>query len=126
MRRPFFSGLALPARRRDMEHRASGPLNGLMVGGGAQYRGPGLITYRVATDGRPVYTDAYTQANAMIAYGLKLSRRVDFRVQLNIDNLFDLQDPQPVQGASRWERRPCLCGTAWLTRYRCRYRAGSP
>jgi outer membrane receptor for ferric coprogen and ferric-rhodotorulic acid len=76
----------------------SGRLNGLMIGGGAQYRGPALITYRVSTDGKPVYTDAYTQANAMLAYSMKLGRKVDFRVQLNIDNLFDFQDPQPVQG----------------------------
>jgi len=76
----------------------SGRLAGLMLGGGAQYRGPALITYRVATDGKPVYTDAYTQANAMIAYSMKFNRKVDFRVQLNVDNLFDFQDPQPVQG----------------------------
>jgi hypothetical protein len=76
----------------------SGRLNGLMLGGGAQYRGPALITYRVATDGQPVYTDAYTQASAMIGYSMKLSRKVDLRVQLNVDNLFDFQDPQPVQG----------------------------
>ncbi len=76
----------------------SGAFNGLTLGGGAQYRGPALITYRVATDGKPVYTDAYTQANAMLAYGLKLSRKVDWRIQFNVDNLFDFQDPQPVQG----------------------------
>jgi hypothetical protein len=76
----------------------TGPLDGFTFGGGAQYRGPALITYRVATDGRPVYTDAYTQANAMLAYSRKLSRGIDFRVQLNVDNLFDFQDPQPVAG----------------------------
>lgn len=75
-----------------------GPLNGLTFGGGAQYRGPALIAYRVATDGRPVYTDAYTQANAMIAYGMKLGRKVDWRIQFNVDNLFNFTDPQPVQG----------------------------
>jgi outer membrane receptor protein involved in Fe transport len=69
-----------------------------MIGGGGQYRGESLITYRVATDSKPVYTEPYTQANAMIAYSMKLGRKVDFRVQLNVDNLFDLQDPQPVQG----------------------------
>ena len=76
----------------------SGPLNGLTIGGGAQYRGPALITYRVATDEQPVYTDAYTQANAMIAYSMKLSEKIDWRIQLNVDNLFNFQDPQPVQG----------------------------
>jgi hypothetical protein len=76
----------------------SGALNGLTLGGGAQYRGPSLITYRVLTDSKPVYTDAYTQANAMIAYSRRLSQKLDFRVQFNVDNLFDFQDPQPVQG----------------------------
>lgn len=76
----------------------SGRLNGLTFGGGAQYRGPALITYRIVTDGRPVYTDAYTQANAMIAYGMKLGRKVDWRIQFNVDNLFNFTDPQPVQG----------------------------
>lgn len=76
----------------------SGRLNGFMLGGGAQYRGPALITYRVSTTGAPVYTDAYTMATAMMAYGTKLSRKIDFRVQLNVDNLFNFTDPQPVQG----------------------------
>jgi len=75
-----------------------GVLNGFTIGGGAQYRGPALITYRVATDSKAVYTDAYTQANAMLAYSRRLNQKIDFRVQLNVDNLFDFQDPQPVQG----------------------------
>lgn len=76
----------------------SGRLAGLMFGGGAQYRGPALVAYRTATDNKAVYTDAYAQASAMLAYSMKLSQKVDFRVQLNVDNLFDFQDPQPVQG----------------------------
>src|SRR5688572_30255534 len=75
-----------------------GTLSGLTIGGGAQYRGPSLITYRINTDSKAVYTDAYTQANAMIAYSLKFGRKYDARIQLNVDNLFDFQDPQPVQG----------------------------
>jgi outer membrane receptor for monomeric catechols len=76
----------------------SGSLNGLSFGGGVQYRGPALITYRVSTTGAAVYTDAYTMATGMVGYSLKVSRKVECRVQLNIDNLFDFQDPQPVQG----------------------------
>lgn len=76
----------------------SGPFNGLMFGGGVQYRGPALITYRVATTGAPVYSDAYTMATGMLAYSKKLSNKVDFRVQLNVDNLFNFLEPQPVQG----------------------------
>ncbi len=76
----------------------SGRLRGLMFGGGAQYRGPALITYRVSTTGAPVYTDAYTMATAMVGYSMRLSRKVDFRAQLNVDNLFNFLDPQPVQG----------------------------
>jgi hypothetical protein len=76
----------------------SGRLSGLMFGGGAQYRGPALIAYRVVTDNKPAYTDAYTQASAMMAYSMKLGRKVDLRAQVNVDNLFDFQDPQPVTG----------------------------
>jgi iron complex outermembrane receptor protein len=76
----------------------SGTFKGLMFGGGAQYRGPALITYRVSTTGAPVYTEAYTMATGMVGYSMKLSRKIDFRVQLNIDNLFNFTDPQPVQG----------------------------
>ncbi|MES2695699.1 MAG: TonB-dependent receptor plug domain-containing protein [Verrucomicrobiota bacterium] len=76
----------------------SGALNGLTFGGGAQYRGPSLITYRIITDGKAVYTDAYTQASAMIGYSMKLSRKIDWRIQFNVDNLFNFMDPQPVQG----------------------------
>ncbi len=76
----------------------SGRFKGVMFGGGAQYRGPSLITYRIATDSKAVYTDAYTQANAMLAYSFKLREKFDVRIQLNVDNLFDFQDPQPVQG----------------------------
>ncbi len=76
----------------------SGRLQGLMIGGGAQYRGPALIAYRVVTDNKAAYTDAYTQASAMIAYSMKLGRKVDLRAQMNVDNLFNFQDPQPVTG----------------------------
>ncbi|MES2692248.1 MAG: hypothetical protein V4773_02165, partial [Verrucomicrobiota bacterium] len=76
----------------------TGRLNGLMLGGGVQYRGPALVTYRVVSTGAPVYTEAYTMATGMLAYSMRLGRKVDFRAQLNVDNLFNFQDPQPVQG----------------------------
>ncbi len=76
----------------------SGRLNGLMFGGGAQYRGPALVTYRAVTTGAPVYTEAYTMATAMLGYSRKLTQKIDVRIQLNVDNLFNFQDPQPVQG----------------------------
>ena len=64
-----------------------------------QYRGGSLIAYRTETDDQPVYAPDYYLGNAMISYGRKLNDRFHLRLQLNIDNLFDLQDPQPVAGA---------------------------
>jgi hypothetical protein len=76
----------------------SGRFNGLSFGGGLQYRGPALITYRVSTTGAPVYTEAYTMGTGMIGYSSRIPGKMDFRVQLNVDNLFNFTDPQPVQG----------------------------
>ncbi len=76
-----------------------GPLKGFTVGAGVQYRGGSLIAYRTETDDQPVYAPDYYLGNAMISYGRKLNDRFHLRLQLNIDNLFDLQDPQPVAGA---------------------------
>ncbi len=72
---------------------------GLAFGAGVQYRGESLIAYRTVTDDQPVYSPDYTLGNAMISYGRKLSDKLHLKLQLNIDNLFDLQDPQPVAGA---------------------------
>ena len=76
-----------------------GALKGFTVGAGALYRGRSLIAYRTETDDQPVYSPDYIIGNAMISYGRKLTDRINLRLQLNIDNLFDLQDPQPVAGA---------------------------
>ncbi len=76
-----------------------GPLKGLAFGAGVQYRGRSLIAYRTVTDEQPVYAPDYFLGNAMISYHRKLNDRFRLKLQLNIDNLFDLQDPQPVAGA---------------------------
>lgn len=76
-----------------------GALDGLAIGAGLQYRGESLIAYRTETDGKPVYADSYTIGNAMISYQRPLGDRVNMRLQLNVENLFDMTDPQPVQGA---------------------------
>lgn len=76
-----------------------GPLKGFTLGAGLQYRGGSLIAYRTETDDRPVYAPDYYLGNAMISYSRQLNDRFHLRLQFNVDNLFDLQDPQPVAGA---------------------------
>ncbi|MCF3649395.1 TonB-dependent siderophore receptor [Synoicihabitans lomoniglobus] len=73
-------------------------LPGFAVGFGLQYRGESLIAYRSQTDGAAVYSPDHLMANAMISYSRKLDYNRRLKLQLNIDNLFDLQDPQPVAG----------------------------
>lgn len=75
-----------------------GPMKGFAFGLGLQYRGKSLIAYRTLTDNAAVYSPSYTMANAMISYSRQLGSKMDLRLQLNVDNLFDLQDPQPVSG----------------------------
>lgn len=77
----------------------NGPLKGFAIGAGVQYRGGSLIAYRTETDDQPVYSPDYYLGNAMISYGRKLNNKLHLKLQLNIDNLFNLQDPQPVAGA---------------------------
>ncbi len=76
-----------------------GPLKGFAVGAGVQYRGGSLIAYRTETDNKPVFAPDYYLGNAMISYGRKLNDKLHLKLQLNIDNLFNLQTPQPVAGA---------------------------
>ena len=72
---------------------------GFTFGAGVQYRGGSLIAYRTETDAEPVHAPDYWLGNAMISYTRKIGNDLRLRLQLNIDNLFDLQDPQPVAGA---------------------------
>jgi outer membrane receptor for ferric coprogen and ferric-rhodotorulic acid len=72
-----------------------GALAGVSVGLGAQYRGGAVVGYTAA--GAPVVSSSYTLANAMLSYERRiLGGRCRWRVQLNIDNLFDFDTPQPI------------------------------
>ena len=72
-----------------------GALKGVSLGFGAQYRGGAVVGYTTA--GARVVSKGYTQANAMLGYERRIvSGRYRWRVQLNVDNLFDFDTPQPI------------------------------
>ncbi len=73
-------------------------LSGLTLGMGAQYRGQSLMAYRAATDGAAVYSPSYTMASGMASYNWRLRRGMRLRLQFNVDNLFNLLEPQPIAG----------------------------
>ena len=73
-------------------------LKGLTLGMGAQYRGPSLIAYRSQTDGGAVHSPSYTMASGMASYNWRLRQGMRLRLQLNVDNLFNLLEAQPVAG----------------------------
>lgn len=76
-----------------------GPIKGFSIGSSVQYRGESVIGYRVVTDGSAVYAPAYTMANAWLTYNRRLKSGVNLRLQLNVNNLFDFEKPQPVASA---------------------------
>lgn len=79
-------------------HFDSGFLNGLTVGGGVNYRGPEILGRNPNThemfSGHPYYL-----VNGMLGYDFKW-KKVNVRVQLNADNLFNNKDQQVL--ASAW------------------------
>jgi iron complex outermembrane recepter protein len=78
---------------------ASGFLKNVSVGGGANYRGPAVLAYRIQTDQQAAYTPAYTDFNALLQYSGRFWReKFRYTLQLNVDNLTDNQDPQAVNG----------------------------
>ena len=49
-----------------------------------------MLGYHSAQGNRPLYGADYMHVNAMVRYGRKITaRRIDWRVQLNVDNLFN-------------------------------------
>jgi len=82
----------------------SGPLSGLTLGAGMNYRGDAILGVKPAEN-----PDAKSQMfkggdyylfNAMAAYKFKIRGRYEVRLQLNVDNLFDNDDRQVL--ASAW------------------------
>jgi iron complex outermembrane receptor protein len=65
-------------------------LHGFGIGAGVNYRGKAVIGYDSSQGNRPLYGADYAHVNAMVRYGGRLTaRRLDWRVQLNVDNLFN-------------------------------------
>ncbi|MBI4624394.1 MAG: TonB-dependent receptor plug domain-containing protein [Verrucomicrobia bacterium] len=64
-------------------------LNGLMIGGGANYRGKAVVGYDTTRNNTPLYGSDYFLCNAMTAYNLRLKGKYRLRLQLNLDNLLD-------------------------------------
>ncbi len=66
-------------------------LRGWSVGAGARYRADRVLGY--TPDSRPLRAPAWWVADANVAYRRPLwNRRVDLRVQLNVQNVFDNRD----------------------------------
>jgi outer membrane receptor protein involved in Fe transport len=66
-------------------------LRGWSIGAGARYRADRVLGY--TPDSRPVRAPKWALADANLAYRRTLwNRRVDLRVQLNVQNLFDNRD----------------------------------
>jgi len=76
-----------------------GFVKGFGIGSAVQYRGKSVIGYRVVTDGEPVYAPSYTTANGWLSYNRRINEKINMRLQLNVNNLFNFDKPQPVASA---------------------------
>jgi len=65
----------------------------LTVGGGFNYRGPGVVGYDSTRNNAPLFGPGYTLVNVMAARNFRLGDKVRVRLQLNVDNLWDEDDP---------------------------------
>jgi outer membrane receptor protein involved in Fe transport len=96
--RPWNANLFTAYRFRD------GPLAGLTIGGGANYRGDAILGVRPATLQDPTVEvfkgGDYVSFTGMMGYEFKLRDRHRIRLQLNVDNLTNNQDKQVL--ASSW------------------------
>ena len=63
-----------------------GALKGFFVGGGLNWRDEALFGF---VGNEPYFLDGYTKVNLLFGYKGKLSDKVRYNVQLNVDNLFD-------------------------------------
>lgn len=69
----------------------SGPnwLHGLMIGGGANYRGKSVAGYSAARNGAPIFAPGYTIVNAVASRTFRLAQKRTVLVQLNVNNLLE-------------------------------------
>jgi outer membrane receptor for ferric coprogen and ferric-rhodotorulic acid len=69
-------------------------LNDLTIGGGANYRGKGVVGYDTTRNNAPLYGPDYTLVNLMLAKNFRIGDQARLRLQLNVDNL--LNEDQPI------------------------------
>lgn len=69
-----------------------GFLKGYSVGVGANYRGKGVVGYDTTRNNAHIYGNDYLLVNGMLNYQKKLKSGRTWRIQLNVDNLFDEDD----------------------------------
>ncbi len=72
---------------------SEGILRGLTVGGGANYRGKGVVGFDTTRKNAIIYGPAYTLANAMVSYEWRFKKSRTIKVQFNVDNLFNESKP---------------------------------
>ena len=72
---------------------SEGILRGLTVGGGANYRGKGVVGFDTTRKNAIIYGPAYTLANAMVSYEWRFKKSRTIKVQINVDNLFNESKP---------------------------------
>lgn len=88
-----------------------GPLKGAFIGGGYRWRSAQTIGYKsslvdnkfllpgapaqvlVPSRDAPIMGEALSETELFLGYSRKLSHRINWRIQLNIRNVFDNQDP---------------------------------
>jgi iron complex outermembrane recepter protein len=82
-----------------------GRLKGLEVGGNSRWRSASVVGYQrfpntetgtpegIIDVSRPIEGDGYLEYGAMIAYKWRLMKKVNARLQLNIENLLDYDEP---------------------------------
>lgn len=71
---------------------SSGPLRAVTIGGGGNYRGKPVTGYDSTRGNAPVYGDAYILVNLMAARSFRMTQRLNVRLQINVDNVFDEDD----------------------------------
>lgn len=78
---------------------SDGPLKGLGLGGGVQFRGKRLVVNAPTSPFDYIYCPSYSLVTAALSYRLKVWRQ-PLRLQLNVSNLFDEELVQPTRYGS--------------------------
>ena len=71
------------------QHTGPAWLKDFSLGGGINYRGDQIVGYDTTRGNAPISKGAYTLVNVMAGYDFKLPRAMKFRLQVNVDNLFN-------------------------------------